>query len=735
MVKSFFTHHKCYRTWITAWLVIVFNVVWYAGANDDVFDNLFPGREFMPRALCESGSCKSRADLILASVNQSADPCQDFYAYVCNRWDEAHPISDDLSSMNPFVELRHRVQSELADILENLPVVNEARTAREKAAVAFRSCMDTKAMEEHRMNAVKRVFQKNGLADWPVLPGGAGADIKSFGDMIKKTGLKSLFSLNIVRDNDDLKSRIIEIAPISDRQLQFFAAASQSSSVTLAHKFKEMVVFAAKKVKPDAKEEALKIYAGETSKFLAELDKKRQSSNQRLKSLWNYQKTTVEDFQKSIPGFDLLDALSHEFGKVGIQITKDEKIVVSALPAVKATLKLYLDTKPEVVYNYIGFMKTLEFLPLASERFHTVLSELSGMVTGAKSQAPRWRTCTERLQDIMKDTTGRLYTEKKLSKEPKDEAENYIREVGRSLYERLRHVIWMDRDTREKARNKLWEMTPRVGYPDKFLSDEYIDEKYKGVGHIDDNEIFVEIVQKFQEHAYHQMLSMLRKPIDDNDEWSEPAAEDVNAYYTAETNEIYLPGGILQGLFFQEGLPSYINLGAIGSIIGHEMSHGYDDQGRFYDERGRLVDWWGGDTEEEFNDKKECFIEQYGKIVDPDTNKSINGENTVGENIADNGGVRLAFATYRRLQDEAVTYTLPGLDDFLPQQLFFISYALMWCGKTRPELNDEIMSDVHSPNRWRVNVPLRNMDEFTAAFECRTGTPMHSHRKTRCVLW
>lgn len=689
----------------------------------------------MPRALCESDSCKSRAELILASVNKSADPCQDFYAYVCNRWNKEHPISDDLASMSPFIEVRHRVLSELSDILENLPVALEAKTAREKAAVAYRSCMDTKTMEEQRMSAVRKVFQKNGLADWPVLPGGAGSDIKTFGEMVKKTGINSLFSLDVIRDNDDIKSRIIQLGPVSDRQFDFLLSAAQRSSVTLADKFNEVVVAAAKLVKPDAKDDALKIYVEEAASFMKELKKKRQSASHREKVLWNQQKTTIEDFQKSLPGFDLLDALSHEFGKVGIQITKDEKIVVTAVPAVKATLKLYLETKPEVVYNYIGFVKTLHLLPLASERFHTLLSEISGMVTGAKSPAPRWRICAERLQDIMKDTTGRLYTEKKLSAEPKEEALNYVREVGRSLYERLRHVIWMDRDTREKARNKLWEMTPRIGYPDKFLSDDHIDEKYKGVGHLKDNEIFVEIIEKFEQDAHRQMLSKLRMPIDDNDEWSVSAAEDVNAYYVPETNEIYLPGGILQGVFFQEGLPSYINLGAIGAIIGHEMSHGYDDQGRFYDENGRLGDWWGGDTEEEFNDKKECFIEQYRNIVDPDTNKSINGENTVGENIADNGGVRLAFATYRRLQDEAVTYTLPGLDEFLPQQLFFISYALMWCGSQRPEQRDESMSDVHSPNRWRVNIPLKNMDEFTAAFECRTGTPMHSHRKTRCVLW
>ncbi|XP_049514995.1 membrane metallo-endopeptidase-like 1 [Dermacentor silvarum] len=243
-------------------------------------------------------------------------------------------------------------------------------------------------------------------------------------------------------------------------------------------------------------------------------------------------------------------------------------------------------------------------------------------------------------------------------------------------------------------------------------------------------------MDRFQRVAYEQLLSTLRASVrDSKDEWSVSAAEDVNAYYSADSNEIVIPGGILQDPFFQEGLPSYINLGAIGSIIGHEISHGYDDEGSQYDGKGWLVDWWSNETEEEFNKRKACFIHQYGSIVNPVTKSQIHGENTVGENIADNGGVRLAFATHVRLSEDDNVQVLPGLEEFTPEQLFFISYALLWCRSTRPEIGDEVMSDVHSPNRYRVNIPLRNMEEFEAAFQCKTGAPMQAGPKDRCVLW
>lgn len=715
------------------WFLVVFNAICFLNAEEDT---LFPGRSFMSRSLCESPVCKDRAQLILASVNRSADPCDDFYAYVCNRWNEAHPIPDDMAGMSPFAEVTIKVEQDLREILDSLPVVPEAKTAREKAAVAYHSCMNTSISEEEGIKAVRRVLEKNGLGKWPVLHHKESEDIGDLKDIVEKTGLQSLFTVQITKDMGNLTAHILQLGQKGTTNIKSCKHRSKEPETGLAARYREVAEFAAKLLRPSATEQQLKIYSRATILFSSQLNEVQQPSEDRRKLRENYCITTIQEVDDLIPGLYLFDLVSTEFRKVNITIRKDETIIVNALNFVDATSQLFLQTKPEVVYNYLGFLKAFELLPLVSKQFQALYSELKHAVYGVKKDLPRWMTCVAHLQEIMKNTIGRLYTEKRLTKEAKQEGQVLVQEIGKSLNTRLRHIVWMDFETRDKARQKLWEMKKRVAYPEMFLSDEYIDKEFSTVGTVRKYEHFVEIMDRFQRVAYEQLLSTLRASVrDSKDEWSVSAAEDVNAYYSADSNEIVIPGGILQDPFFQEGLPSYINLGAIGSIIGHEISHGYDDEGSQYDGKGWLVDWWSNETEEEFNKRKACFIHQYGSIVNPVTKSQIHGENTVGENIADNGGVRLAFATHVRLSEDDNVQVLPGLEEFTPEQLFFISYALLWCRSTRPEIGDEVMSDVHSPNRYRVNIPLRNMEEFEAAFQCKTGAPMQAGPKDRCVLW
>lgn len=715
------------------WFFLVLNAVCVLTDDEDA---LLPSRSFVSGTLCESTACKERAQLILASVNKSADPCDDFYAYVCNRWNEAHPIPDDMAGMSQFAEVTIKVEHDLREILESLPVVAEANTAREKVAVAYHTCMNTRISEEEGIMAVRRVLKKNGLEHWPVLDEKEREAIGDLEDIIKKTGLRSLFNVQIARDMDNLTAFILQLGQTSTANIHSCKRCTTEQETKLFAMYREVAEAAAKLLRPNATEPQLKMYARAAVSFSRQLDEALQPTKERRKLRKNYCKSTIQEVDDRIPGLHLYDLVSTEFRKVNITISKDEKIVVNALTYVDNTIQLFLQTKPEVVYNYLGFVKTLELLPLVSEQFQALYSKLKRLEYGVQKPKPRWKTCLAHLQDIMKDIIGLLYTEKRLTKEAKQEGEKLVHEMIKAFNTRLRHLVWMDFETREKARQKLQEMKKRVSYPETFLSGQYTDRKYSSVGTVGKHEHFVEIMDRFQRVAYEELLSKLRATVSDNeDEWSVSAAEDVNAYYSIDTNEIVIPGGILQDPFFQDGLPSYINLGAIGSIIGHEISHGYDDEGAQYDGKGRLVDWWSNDTEDEFNEKKSCFINQYGNIVDPGMRAKINGENTVGENIADNGGVRLAFATHVRLSEDDYLQLLPGLQDFTPDQLFFISYALVWCRSTRPEMSNEVMSDVHSPNRYRVNIPLKNMEDFEAAFECRTGAPMQAGPKERCVLW
>lgn len=674
--------------------------------------------------------------MILASVNKSADPCVDFYGFVCDRYNHAHPIPDDWYTMGSFVQAGMKVQLHLKEIFDGLPVVPEAKSAREKVAVAYHACMSTATVsEDENLSAVRRVLASNGLGEWPILDASEMDTVGRLEDVARKTGLESLFSLDVVKDMDDVTVHILEAGQKSPPYLEFFPYVSNEQFITLEKLLRDLVKTVASLMKPHATEEQLESYTNATLLFMAQLRMAQQPAEEKRNIRQNYRKSTIEEFQREIPGLDLFEVLREEFRKVNITLRKQDKIVMNALDHVNATVQVYLQAKPVVVYNCVGLCKAIELLQLASHKFGSLMANLQRVVMGIPREAALWKRCTNHMQTIMKDVVGRLYTEKKLTKDAKEEVEQLVRDIGVSYHSRLRDVAWMDRETRQKAREKLWAMTPRIAYPDVFLSDEHINKMYHDVGTVHSNEHFVDIYERFKQLGHMKMLLRLREKVNKTTEWTVYAAEDVNAYYSPNTNEIDIPGGILQEPFFQEGLPTYINLGAIGSIIGHEITHGYDDEGCQFDGEGRLLNWWSNRTEQEFNENKKCFIEQYGNIVDPVTNSSIHGENTVGENIADNGGVRVSFATYRRLSESAATETMPGLEEFSPEQLFFISYAQVWCSSTRDEINPVLMSDVHSPSKYRVNVPLGNMEEFASAFDCRRGTPMHLPDEEKCVLW
>lgn len=234
------------------------------------------------------------------------------------------------------------------------------------------------------------------------------------------------------------------------------------------------------------------------------------------------------------------------------------------------------------------------------------------------------------------------------------------------------------------------------------------------------------------------MLDKLRKTYDADKTWFEGPAV-VNAFYNPNGNEMVYPAAILQGVFYQYGLPRSVNMGAIGSVMGHELTHGFDDQGSQYDAKGRLREWWSNASRQKYREKSECFVKQYGSIHDKEAGMTLNGENTLGENIADNGGLRTAFRAYKNIIKEesgGKDTRLKGLEDVPGEKLFFISNALTWCSLMRPEMKQQIIQyEAHSPGEYRANIPMRNMAEFSKVFNCPAHSKMNPDRNETCVLW
>lgn len=306
---------------------------------------------------------------------------------------------------------------------------------------------------------------------------------------------------------------------------------------------------------------------------------------------------------------------------------------------------------------------------------------------------------------------------------------NDIKEEFRNI---LNEIDWMDPNTRQRAHQKLNAIKDYIGYPEEIMVNSKLEELYDGL-QISATDYFQNgINMSIWSTNYH--WKKLREKVDKTD-WKRHAYPAVvNAFYSSIENSIQFPAGILQGIFYQKARPNYLNYGGIGWVIGHEITHGFDDQGRQYNDIGNLNDWWDIETKKRFITKTRCIIEQYGNYTAPVVKLALNGINTQGENIADNGGLKEAYRAYNRwVKRNGNELVLPGLD-LTPNQLFWVGAANTWCSKYRPKsLEMRIRTGAHSPGNFRVKGPFSNSREFSQDFNCRIGSPMNPVNK--CEVW
>ncbi|KAM7311220.1 putative neprilysin [Ixodes scapularis] len=294
-----------------------------------------------------------------------------------------------------------------------------------------------------------------------------------------------------------------------------------------------------------------------------------------------------------------------------------------------------------------------------------------------------------------------------------------------------RHNMRWDADPDSQALQRLRKMSRKIAYPERIRNDTYLDEFYSKVPVIQENSSFVKFFYRVSQIDNIYTLQSLREPYNSSEEWGNGPAL-VNAFYSPEDNHIRFPAGILQAPFFEHGVPSYINMGSIGVVIGHELSHAFDDLGSQYDADGLLNNWWTPETRKQFLKRADCFVQQYGNISLDGGKLQLNGKNTLGENIADNLAMKAAYMALQRLDMNHVK--LPGLENFTSEQLFFISNAIIFCVNMRPEaLKDQVLYDPHSPYKYRVNIPMSNVKEFSKAFGCKPSS--HIHNKKKCTMW
>jgi putative endopeptidase len=352
-------------------------------------------------------------------------------------------------------------------------------------------------------------------------------------------------------------------------------------------------------------------------------------------------------------------------------------------------------------------------------RFVDESFQLEKLLSGQPDLRARWKRCVEATDDAMGELLAQPFVKRYFGGNSKTAATQLVLAISKAFAENLDSLAWMDAETRGHARDKLDQMAYLVGYPDAWKPYDFpIDRRG-----------FAANVLAARAFDSKRKLAKIGKPIDRN-EW-QMSPPTVNAYYSAQQNHMVFPAGILQPPFYDENSAIPVNLGAIGMVVGHELTHGFDDQGSQFDGKGNLDDWWNPATEKKFKAKTSCVVDQATRF-EPLPGLHLNGELTLGENIADLGGLKLAFRAYRSLRAQAPE-TLVA-DGFTEDQLFFLAHGQIWCAKYRDEaLRTLVQTNGHSPPGFRVNGPLSNLPEFAEAFACPVGSAMHPH--DACAVW
>jgi len=642
-----------------------------------------------------------------AAIDRGADPCVDFYQFACGAWMKANPIPPDQSRWGRFDALQDRNRDVLHKILEDAAVAKPGRTAIEqKIGDYYAACMNEKEIDSKdgtplkpELDRIKAMDDKTALTDTVVA--------------LFRNGTSPFFRFG---SGPDAKNSTIMIADLDQGGLglpdrdYYFKTDEKSVEIRklyVAH-VQKMLQLAGASPEAAAKQ-AQAVMALETALAKVSLDRVARRDPEKL-----YHKMTLRELDALGSGF----AWAQYFKSAGApslqSLNVDVPDFIKGMNAAIASASLD-DIKAYLTWNLVRDSSNALSLPYEEESFNFY----GKVLRGAKEMRPRWKRCVDLTDQQLPDALGRKFVETTLGAEGMRRTHEMVGEIEKSMAADLQSIDWMTPKTKQLAMEKLHGVLNKVGTNDKWRD-------YATVRISRDD--FFGNTERASRYEVDRELSRIGKPVDKK-EWgmSQPT---VNAYYDPQQNNINFPAGILQPPFYDNQMDDAVNYGAIGSVIGHELTHGFDDEGRQFDAKGNLRDWWTADDAKAFDQRADCIVQQYGNYSPVDDVK-LNGKLTLGENTADNGGLRLAYAA---LMSKLAGKEPPPRDGFTAEQRFFLGWGQVWCQNVRPEAARlRAQTDPHSPGNFRVNGVVSNMAEFQKAFACRTGQQMV--RGPACRVW
>lgn len=645
-----------------------------------------------------------------ANMDTTVAAGTDFYEYACGGWIKNNPLKPEYARFGTFDQLLENNQEQLRVLIEELSATpHEAGSVAGKIGALYAMGLDSTKLNADGVAPIKEELAAiNALA--------TKSDVSKMVATLHKEGMAPFFALFVDADEKNSAMNIVQLyqAGIGMGDRDYYLLEDEGSAkMRDAYRAYINKLFTLAGSSPEQADAAVDAVM-KIEKAIAEISYGREDLRDSQK---NYNKLAYEDFKQIESPLDW-DVYFESMGLAGLK-----ELDAKQINFYKDMNKALQNTTVDEQKYYLAFNLLSAAAPYLSDDFVDADFEFYGKVmSGKQEQQPRWKRSLNTVNGALGEAVGEMYVEKYFPASSKEKMLTLVGNLQTALSERINGLEWMSDTTKAKAQEKLAAFTVKIGYPDKWRD-------YSGLEIKDDS--YWANVRRSNIFDMAYQLADVDKPVDKSRWHMNP--QTVNAYYNPTTNEICFPAAILQPPFFNPDADDAVNYGAIGVVIGHEMTHGFDDQGRNYDKDGNLIDWWTAEDAVRFKERADKLVDQYDQIIVIDT-LHANGRFTLGENIADHGGLLVAHQAY--LNSLKGKETPAPIDGFTNEQRFFLGYATLWGQNIRPEeIRRRTKIDPHSLEKWRVNAALRNIAPFYAAFDIKEGDPMFMAPADRVVIW
>ncbi|CAF3300718.1 unnamed protein product [Rotaria socialis] len=686
--------------------------------------------------ICLTPYCVKAANYLLQSIDTEAEPCENFFEFACGTWLKKNRIPDDAGSVDTFNGLRNQLDANVVDILTSpIPSDLNGTQAVINARRLYASCVNEAALATDGERALLDVVN-NELGGWPILQGSSwneGAfNLTYLMSKLREYNQNVIFGFGTSTDDKNSSINYIRLYQ-SDLALE---QRSNYMNTNFSNAYTRLIRDIAKAFTNDT------TMIDSDAKDIFDFEKNISVHHWTPAEQRARQNETVRTIMGNLTqmlnvNFNFTTYIQEMYASSNVPLNDSDVISVSELDFIRNVSAILDEASPRVMQNYIVWRFIMNRLSDLPKRIRNIREPFDEVFRGTIAQRPRSITCGNMVNNYMGFAVSKIYIKQYFDESARDQSMEMIKNIRSTFIEMLTNSSWMDDISKNRSIEKALAIDEKIGYPEYLGSTNMteLENMYKEYvftsSHINN-------LLKVLQIKSNESLRTLRDSVD-RKAWGSSPPTTVNAFYSPSKNQISFPGAILQSPFFDKDAPKYLNYGGIGVVIGHEITHGFDDSGRQFDKDGNRVSWWTPATIDKFTDRKKCIVDQYSNYTVTQINRTLNGNQTQGENIADNGGIKESFYAYRKAAAKQQDKSLPGLSNYSNEQLFFLWNARIRCYW---QYNDylgylkrllEKQSQGHAIDEYRIRGPTSNFDEFDRAFGCTPG--QGNSQNPKCSVW